>query len=207
MSVQQIFRCCGNFCRRMFCLLGAGSKLYFEKSGLVVSVDKEILGEGGFSTVFKASSQKEPSTKYALKKILVQTEEIGRSVMSEMRSLNQFRHPNIIKLVDSIDGRDNSNNRVIYLLFPLVQRGTLRHVLNLRNDDPDRANLDLMQLMTSFNAICSAFNYMHTLSPIRYIHQDIKPEVSKSDPVMFKRKIMIQPFRRCITYKNYCHIY
>lgn len=164
-------------------MLGSGSKLYFEKSGLVVTADKEILGEGGFSTVFKASSQKEPSTKYALKRILVQTEEISRSVMSEIRSLTHFRHPNIIELVDFIDGRDSSNNRVIYLLFPIVQRGTLRHVLNLRNDDPDRANLDLMQLMSNFNAICAAFNYMHTLSPVRYIHQDIKPEVRISNSV------------------------
>jgi serine/threonine protein kinase len=85
-------------------MLGAGSKLYFEKTGLVVTVDKEILGEGGFSTVFRASSEKEPSTKYALKKILVQTEEIGRSVMSEIRSLNLFRHPNIIKLTQSTVG-------------------------------------------------------------------------------------------------------
>jgi serine/threonine protein kinase len=187
-------------------MLGAGSKLYFEKTGLVVTVDKEILGEGGFSTVFRASSQKEPSTKYALKKILVQTEEIGRSVMSEIRSLNLFRHPNIIKLVDSIDGRDNSNNRVIYLLFPLVQRGTLRHVLNLRNDDPDRANLDLMQVMTNFNAICSAFNYMHTLSPVRYIHQDIKPEVSKPDPVMISISLMVQTSLIWLIYGNYSQI-
>ena len=187
-------------------MLGAGSKLYFEKTGLVVTVDKEILGEGGFSTVFRASSQKEPSTKYALKKILVQTEEIGRSVMSEIRSLNQFRHPNIIKLVDSIDGRDNSNNRVIYLLFPLVQRGTLRHVLNLRIDDPDRANLDLMQVMTNFNAICSAFNYMHTLSPVRYIHQDIKPEVSKSDSDMILISRMMQTSLIWLTFENHSQI-
>lgn len=173
-------------------MFGASSKLYFKQSGLVVTVEKEILGEGGFSTVFRASSQKEPSTKYALKKILVQTDDISRSVISEIRSLNQFCHPNIIKLVDSIDGRDNSNNRVIYLLFPLVRRGTLRHVLNLRNDDPDRANLNLMQLLTNFNAICSAFNYMHTLSPVSYIHQDIKPEVCKSDSATFSTLLTME---------------
>lgn len=159
-------------------MLGPGSTLHFEKSGLTVSVEAEVLGEGGFSTVYKATSQNMSSKKYAVKKVVVQTDEIKRNILAEIMFLNEFRHPNIIRLVDSVDVRDKGNNRVICLLFPLIARGSLRHVLNLRSTGVDRSKLDLKQIMRDFKSICSAFNYMHTLTPVSYIHQDIKPEVS-----------------------------
>jgi serine/threonine protein kinase len=160
------------------CVLGPGSTLHFEKTGLIVFVESEILGEGGFSTVCKATSQTMSTKKYAVKKVVVQTDEIKRSVLAEIMFLNEFRHPNIIKMIDSVDIRDKGNNRVICILFPLIARGTLRHVLNLRPKDADRSKLDLAQILRDFKSICSAFNYMHTLTPVSYIHQDIKPEVS-----------------------------
>lgn len=158
-------------------MLGPGSTLHFEKTGLIVFVESEILGEGGFSTVCKGTSQNMSSKKYAVKKVVVQTDEIKRSVLAEIMFLNEFRHPNIIKMIDSVDIRDKGNNRVICILFPLIARGTLRHVLNLRPKDADRSKLDLAQILRDFKSICSAFNYMHTLTPVSYIHQDIKPEV------------------------------
>ena len=159
-------------------MLGPGSTLHFEKTGLTIFVESEVLGEGGFSTVCKATSQNMSSKKYAVKKVVVQTDEIKRSVLAEIMFLNEFRHPNIIKMIDSVDIRDKGNNRVICILFPLIARGTLRHVLNLRPKDADRSKLDLAQILRDFKSICSAFNYMHTLTPVSYIHQDIKPEVN-----------------------------
>ena len=156
-----------------------GSTLYFDKSGLVINVENAILGEGAFSTVYKASNRKlSTNSHYAVKKLLVQNEEISRSVKAEIRALTEFRHPNIIRLIDSYECRDGSNILITYLLFPLQQRGTLRDVLNLRlKTDPTRVNLDLSSILKDFKAICQAFAYMHTFSPVKYIHQDIKPEV------------------------------
>lgn len=175
-----MYRFCSNFCVRFACFLRKGPTLFFEKSGVVVVINDEILGEGGFSTVYKASSKKDPSMKYAVKRVLVQTDDIKRTILAEIQSLRNFHHPNIIKLIDSLDNRDHSNNRVVYLLFPLIRRGTLRHVLNERVDDPQRTNLDFLKILDDFKAICSAFNYMHTFTPVHYIHQDIKPEVRRS---------------------------
>ena len=175
-----MLKSCSNFCLRCVCFLRKGSILCFEKSGIVAVINDEILGEGGFSTVHKASSKKDPSIKYAVKRVLVQTDDINKAVLAELKSLNTFRHPNMIKLIDSLENRDHSNNRVVFLLFPLMRRGTLRHVLNERIDDPQRKNLDLAKIVGDFKAICLAFNYMHTFTPVSYIHQDIKPEVCRS---------------------------
>ena len=175
-----MLRSCSNFCLRFACFLRKGSTLYFEKSGIVVAIDDEILGEGGFSTVYKASSKKDNSSKYAVKRVLVQTDDIHKAVLAEIKSLSTFHHANIIKMIDSLENCDRSNNRVVFLLFPLMRKGTLRQVLNERVDDQQRKNLDLAKIVGDFKAICLAFNYMHTFAPVRYIHQDIKPEVCRS---------------------------
>ena len=161
-------------------MFGSGPILNFEKSKLMISLEKEILGEGGFSTVYKGSNRKlSINAQYAVKKVLIQDDAIRRSVMSEIKVLNEFRHLNIIRMIDSIEGRNDSNTPVMYLLFPLLQRGSLRDILNLRlKSDPQRTNSNLELVMKDIMAILSAFNYMHTYSPVKYIHQDIKPEVS-----------------------------
>jgi serine/threonine protein kinase len=58
-----------------------------------------------------------------------------------------------------------------------MKRGTLRHELNdgLKSD-PQRLQKDIGLVLQDFHKICSAFSYMHTLSPVKFIHQDIKPE-------------------------------
>ena len=180
MTAQNLIQLCSSFCRKMMCMLGSKTTLHFERSDLVISLGKEILGEGGFSTVYKASDRKlSINAHYAVKKVLILNNEIKRSVIAEIEALNQFCHVNIIRLIDSTEGRNDSNMPVMYLLFPLLQRGTLRDILNSRlKIDPARVSLSLAPLIKDIVSILSAFNYMHTFSPVKYIHQDIKPEVS-----------------------------
>ena len=116
---------------------------------------------------------------YAVKKILIQTAEIRRSLQIEIRSFDLFNHPNVLQLIDFEEKATSNNNGIAYLLFPLVPKGSLRHILNQQLlDDPKRLKTNIRRVLEDFKSICSAFNHMHTLSPTRYIHQDIKPDVS-----------------------------
>lgn len=168
-----------NFLRRFFSMFGAsaggGKHLTFPQKQLKVAISTAVLGEGGFSTVYQAKDNGTGKT-YAVKKVLVQTEEIQRSVRTELKAFQKFTHPNILPLVDWFETRNERNIQVFYLLFPLMKKGSLRDELNSSiQSDPNRIKRDIGKVLKDFQSVCSAFQYMHTCSP-SFIHQDIKPE-------------------------------
>mmetsp|Transcript_30728 Transcript_30728/g.29337 ORF Transcript_30728/g.29337 Transcript_30728/m.29337 type:complete len:364 (-) Transcript_30728:96-1187(-) len=176
MALSYVSKFCSNLFNHLLCRCNLKSSLTFEKSGKRIRSTKETLGEGGFSTVFRAVSL--TSTKeYALKKILIQNEEMERCVKLELVYLILFSHPNIIDIIDSTNGKNEYNVHLVYILFPMMKKGTLRDAINKRlKNDPKRENCEMIKMISDFKAICLAFNYMHTFSPVKYVHQDIKPE-------------------------------
>ena len=166
--------------RRFFARFGSrGGTLLFTKTDIEVYINSStILGEGGFSSVFKATDVTK-RTHYALKKVIVQPSDecTQRSIFAELKSYKLFRHPNISTLIDSISQENDKGHITYYLLMPLMKHGTLRQELNNgMKSDPQRLQKDIALVLKDFQKICSAFNYMHTLSPVKFIHQDIKPE-------------------------------
>jgi serine/threonine kinase 16 len=178
--------------------LGLGkNRLYFEKSGLsLVFEDNQdghsVLGEGAFSTVFVATAANSISAqKYAVKRINLQSDEFERSFKMELTAYQRFKHKNIVSMVDSMTVPATSSSfKVGYLLFPLMERGSLRDFLNrtvLAVGTKDEgigsvasgrhsSTAYLKRVLTDFLGIAEAFNVMHTFEPHAYVHQDIKPE-------------------------------
>lgn len=120
------------------------------------------------------------TNRYALKKMFLQSSEFERCAQSEVTAFGRFHHPNILKLLDSVTVLEASGGRekvkVMYLLFPLLPRGSLRDVLNSRLDGTSRDPLPtLLEVLGDFLAIAEALNVLHTFGPA-YVHQDVKPE-------------------------------
>lgn len=74
---------------------------------------KSILGEGTYSTVFKATKIDEKSQRpitYALKLIKLSEfdEKEKQNILNEVRILASFKHPNIIEYVESFVLEDSS---------------------------------------------------------------------------------------------------
>ena len=151
-----------------------GRQLTFQQAGARVELKKTILGEGGFSTVYEA---KDPEgNEYAVKKVLVQSEELQRMVRTEIKASRQFDHPNIVCMIDWFETRNERNQQVFFLLFPLLKKGTLRDDINASlKTDPLRERKDVARVLEGFQSILEALHYMHTYQP-KYVHQDIKPE-------------------------------
>jgi hypothetical protein len=96
----------------------------FETSNIKVTLPKQAMAEGGFSSVYIATNSKNAEIKYALKKIPIFTEEIETDVKLEIEYLTKFQHEHIVKLLDFkyyFDGR----TKYAYILFPLLSE-TLR---------------------------------------------------------------------------------
>lgn len=130
------------------------------------------VGEGAYSVVLKASGAFENRPQYALKKMLIQSEEADRMVRNEIGALARFRHPHIIGLLDHTFVNE-SGVRVAYLLFPLVGNGSLNpSAVEVR----ERTVRRLTDVLQGFLAVCEATNVLHVYEP-SYVHQDIKLEV------------------------------
>lgn len=178
--------------------------IYFESTKMSVVLDTSAaslsgdggssggggtLGEGAFATVYRARDKFDPSKYYAVKKMFLQSPEFERSLYQEVDSFQRFKHANILRLIDSqVTAADASNGgqKVAYLLFPLMRRGTLRDELNRTIFKPTAQNplgsrmglrgpRALAKILSDFLGVVSAFNVLHTHSPA-YVHQDIKPE-------------------------------
>ena len=128
----------------------------------------DMVAEGGFSYVYKATDVN-TRTKYAMKKIIIQSSDAERDVRKEIEMLHTFKHANIIELVDSCFVQEN-NNKVAYLLFPYYEN-SLRHILD-ENHGRDR-KIPIQRMLKHFREICDAIQIMHDQN---FVHNDIKPE-------------------------------
>lgn len=148
--------------------------LTFPACGLTVSFsDNSAIGEGAFSTVYKAAKVCDSENLFALKKVSVQSKEIDDLVRKEIDAFRRFNHPNILKLIDFAE-QSESGTRIVYMLLPFMRKGSLRDSLN-KVLLGDRPKPKLIMVFSQFLAICEALNALHTFNP-PYIHLDIKPE-------------------------------
>jgi serine/threonine protein kinase len=160
--------------------------LHFDNSKISIINDSSnknsnILGEGAFSTVYKVNDRN-GLTKYALKKILIQSIDFENIVKTEIDAFCRFKHPNILTLIDYNINNKEKGNRIAYLLFPLINAGSLRSIINNRIEVGKNGGtwhkirkFNLYDVLEDFASICSAFNVLHSYNP-SYVHQDIKPE-------------------------------
>ncbi|QRV75334.1 Serine/threonine-protein kinase [Ceratobasidium sp. AG-Ba] len=122
-------------------------------------VVKRVLGEGGFSFVYLV----EDSTSgrlFALKKIRCPTGEDGvREAMREVEAYRRFRHPNIIRILDSAVVQDHDEGKIVYLFLPFYQRGNLQDAITSHSlAGTHFGELELAQL---FRGTCLGVRAMH----------------------------------------------
>ncbi|KAJ6848070.1 putative serine/threonine-protein kinase [Iris pallida] len=162
------------------------------------------LGEGGFAYVFlvkevspvasadssasagggglagrklKNPSHVSEDGTYAMKKVLIQSEEQLALVREEIHVSSLFNHPNLLPLLDhaiiAVKGtKEGSWKHEAYLLFPVHLDGTLldnsKVMLTKKEFYP---TLTVLQI---FRQLCAGLKHMHSFDP-PYAHNDVKP--------------------------------
>lgn len=152
-----------------------GKRLKFDEAGITVCVTKTPVGEGSYSDVLKGIDVNN-FRKYAIKKMLIQSEESEQNIKNEIESFNRFRHPHILTCLAHqycIDRKREIN--VAYLVFPFIKSGNLRQLLDAILSKKLN-QLDYFKLLNDWKAIAEALLVLHSFSPA-YVHNDLKPEV------------------------------
>ncbi|KAG0491904.1 hypothetical protein HPP92_004990 [Vanilla planifolia] len=114
---------------------------------------------------------------YALKKVLIQSDEQLALVRQEVHVSSLFNHPNLLPLLDhaiiTVKGAQNgSMNHEAYLLFPVHLDGTLLD--DIKSMKAKKDFFPTPTLLQIFRQICTGLNHMHIFDP-PYAHNDVEP--------------------------------
>ncbi|KAA1065616.1 hypothetical protein PGT21_004949 [Puccinia graminis f. sp. tritici] len=151
-----------------FCQPDATLKL----NGRTLKIVK-LLGEGGFSYVYLAQ---DPSSGrlFALKKIRcpLGSDSVNEAI-KEVEAYKRFRHPNIIRCLDSCVVQDkDGDGKVVYLFLPYYSKGNLQDLVNLHTD---LAPLPENEILKYFLGTAQAVSAMHGHVPKKTIVSDSYP--------------------------------
>lgn len=123
----------------------------------------QLIGEGGFGSVFMAEQEKPVLRKVALKiiKLGMDTRQVVARFEQERQALAMMDHPNIAKVLDA----------------GATETGRPFFVMELVKGDPiveyaDKNNLAIEDRLDLFAQVCNAVQHAHTKG---VIHRDIKP--------------------------------
>lgn len=156
--------------QRLLSCLGYSQSVRMQ-SGRLVVISSEI-AQGGFSFVYKARDT-HTGEAFALKKILCQTSEQVQLAKAEIQAHKSFNHPNIMPLSDYAVVSKEAEAFEYYLLFPFMENGTLREMINTAISQDVR--IPEVQILDLFLDICRGVAELHSKSP-PLAHRDIKPE-------------------------------
>ncbi len=123
----------------------------------------QLIGEGGFGSVYLAEQEEPVQRKVALKviKLGMDTKEVIARFDAERQALALMDHPNIARVIDA----------------GATEAGRPYFVMDLVKGDPiaqycDKHNLNIRERLELFAQVCAAVQHAHTKG---IIHRDIKP--------------------------------
>ncbi|XP_010523517.1 PREDICTED: leucine-rich repeat receptor protein kinase EMS1-like [Tarenaya hassleriana] len=126
---------------------------------------KNIIGDGGFGTVYKASL---PSGKTVAVKKLSQVKTQGnREFIAEMETLGKVKHPNLVSLMGYCSFREEK-----LLVYEYMKNGSLDHWL--RNQTGILEVLDWPKRLQIATGAARGLAFLHHGSIPHIIHRDIK---------------------------------
>ncbi|KAI0805987.1 kinase-like domain-containing protein [Irpex lacteus] len=119
----------------------------------------KVLGEGGFSFVYLAQDE-HSGRQFALKKIRCPSgQEDVRQAMREVEAYRRFKHPNIIRILDSAVVQDPAGDgQIVYLFLPLYKKGNLQDAINANSING--THFSEKEMLRLFKGTCEAEDEM-----------------------------------------------
>ncbi|CAN1270596.1 Probable LRR receptor-like serine/threonine-protein kinase At3g47570 [Linum perenne] len=132
---------------------------------------ENVIGSGGFGTVYKGMLDQMGKTPIAVKVMNLQENIAHKSLLAECNALKNLRHRNLVRLLTYCSSLDHKGNDFKALVFELMPNGSLEDWLH----SPGHGVLSLIQRLNILVDVASALHYLHDLCGTPIVHCDLKP--------------------------------
>ncbi|KAJ2910952.1 Serine/threonine-protein kinase env7 [Coemansia aciculifera] len=126
------------------------------------------LGTGGFSHVFLIEDMTSGEHFAAKNMLCHRGMDTYAMAQREMDAYRRFQHhQNIVSMLDSVVFDDDvvgrSNDKAVYMVFPVFRRGSLLDLVMHRQEEGG-SGLDEQFIVDVFKAVCDAVSFLHSYS-------------------------------------------
>ncbi|CAN1766522.1 Probable LRR receptor-like serine/threonine-protein kinase At3g47570 [Linum perenne] len=132
---------------------------------------ENVIGSGGFGTVYKGMLDQMGQTPIAVKVMNLQENIAHKSLLAECNALKNLRHRNLVRLLTYCSSLDHKGNDFKALVFELMPNGSLEDWLH----SSGHGVLSLIQRLNILVDVASALHYLHDLCGTPIVHCDLKP--------------------------------
>ncbi|GKA13474.1 kinase-like domain-containing protein [Tanacetum coccineum] len=131
-----------------------------------------LLGQGGFSSVYKGILNVDDDRFVAVKVLHLQNQGAQRSFMRECEAWRNIRHRNLLKIITSCSSIDFQGNDFKALVYEFMPNGSLHDLLHSATST---FRLNLLQRVNILMDVASAVDYLHNRCLTTIVHGDLKP--------------------------------
>ncbi|XP_021971701.1 probable LRR receptor-like serine/threonine-protein kinase At3g47570 [Helianthus annuus] len=131
-----------------------------------------LIGNGGFSSVYKGILDKDDDTFVAVKVLRLQKRGAQARFMRECEVWRNIRHRNLLKIITSCSSVDFQGNDFKALVYEFMPNGSLHDWLH---SSKSTSRLSLLQMINILLDVASALDYIHNSCLPAIVHGDLKP--------------------------------
>ncbi|GJV84302.1 leucine-rich repeat protein [Tanacetum coccineum] len=131
-----------------------------------------LIGEGGFSSVYKGILDSHDDRFVAIKVLHLQSRGAHKSFLAECEAWRNIRHRNLLKIITSCSSVDFQGNDFKALVYEYMPNGSVHDWLH---SSANTYKLNLLQRINILRDVATALDYLHNRCQTTIIHGDLKP--------------------------------
>nr|GEU61200.1 leucine-rich repeat protein [Tanacetum cinerariifolium] len=133
---------------------------------------ENLIGEGGFSSVYKGILDSYDDKFVAVKVLHLQNRGAHKSFLAECEAWRNIRHRNLLRIITSCSSTDFQGNDFKALVYELMSNGSVHDWLH---SSKNTSKLNLFQRINILRDVATALDYLHNCCPTTIVHGDLKP--------------------------------
>ncbi|GJS62570.1 kinase-like domain-containing protein [Tanacetum coccineum] len=133
---------------------------------------QNLIGEGGFSCVYKGILDSDDNKFVAVKVLHLQNRGAHKSFLAECEAWRNIRHRNLLKIITSCSSTDFQGNDFKALVYEFMSNGSVHNWLH---SSENTSKLNLLQRTNILRDVATALDYLHNRCQATIVHGDLKP--------------------------------